>query len=57
MNQFLEVKEKFKDISFSYVFREFNSIANQLSKEAILLQEGLLYEQEFRGGTLISASE
>jgi ribonuclease HI len=57
MNQFLEVKEKFEDISFSHVFREFNSIADQLSKEALLLQEGLLYEQEFRGGTLISASE
>jgi hypothetical protein len=57
MNQFLEAKEKFEDISFSRVFREFNSIADQLSKEALLLQQGLLDEQEFRGGALISASE
>lgn len=44
MNQFLEVKGKFEEIFFSHVYREFNTIADKLSKEALILQEGLLSE-------------
>jgi len=48
MNQVLEV------ISISHVYQEFNIIVDQLSKEALLLQDGYFSEQEFGGGTQVS---
>jgi ribonuclease HI len=44
----LEKKKIFEEISFSHVYREFNYKADKLSKEALILQEGHLIEQEFR---------
>jgi hypothetical protein len=42
MEKSLEVKNLFEEICFSRIFREFNARADLLSKEAILLQEGIL---------------
>jgi ribonuclease HI len=55
--QFQEEKKKFEDIYFSHIYEEFNSLADQLSKEALLMQEGLLTEHEFMEGSQVSASE
>ena len=58
MNQVIEVKEIFEEeLSFSHVYREFNVIVDQLSKESLLLHESNLFEQDFRGGTQVSASK
>jgi hypothetical protein len=54
MNQVLEVKCNFYDLSFTHIYKELNTKVDQLSEEVMLLQEGFLYEQEFRGGTQIS---
>jgi hypothetical protein len=37
MNHFLEVKRNFEDISCTHVYREFNTITNQLFKEDLIL--------------------
>ena len=52
VNKALEVKNKFTEISFSDIHREFNSEADRLFKEALTLQEGTLSEQEFKDGEL-----
>jgi hypothetical protein len=52
MIKVLKVKEKFEEVSFNQIFREFNTRANLLSKEALSLQEWILREQEFRVGVL-----
>lgn len=44
------VEEKFEDVSCYHVFREYISIATQLSKEALLLQVGLLFEKSSKEG-------
>ena len=48
----LEVKLQFEFISFSHIYREFNSKADTLSKDALSLQEGTLLAQEFRADLL-----
>jgi hypothetical protein len=52
----LEVKMQFEEVSFAHIYRKFNSNADHLSKEAILLQEGFLAEQEFRENVLFAES-
>jgi hypothetical protein len=37
MNQILEIKISFDNISFYHIFREYNTKIDQLAKEAILL--------------------
>jgi hypothetical protein len=37
MNQILEIKISFDDISFHHIFREYNTKIDQRPKEAILL--------------------
>jgi hypothetical protein len=53
MMQCLQVKESYETLYFSHTYREINSMANQLSKEALLLQKGTLYEQEFKEGNQV----
>lgn len=50
----MEVKLQFEFISFSHVYREFNTKADSLSKEALSLPEDSLLTQEFRGADLLS---
>jgi ribonuclease HI len=57
MNQVMEVKNRFEEISFNHIYREYNTKADQLSKETLLMQEGILFEQEFRRGSQISIHE
>jgi hypothetical protein len=57
MKQVKEVKATFESISFTHVYFEFNTQANILSKEALIMQEGTLLVHEYRGGTLISKSQ
>lgn len=49
-----EDRRQFADISFKHIFRENNSHAGKLSKEALSLQEGLLIEQEFKDNLQVS---
>jgi hypothetical protein len=42
MNQVMQVKINFHDLYFTCIYREFNSKVDQLSKEELLLQEGVL---------------
>lgn len=48
MNLVQEVKASFDSILFTHVYQEFNSHADKLSKEALILQEGNLLEEVFR---------
>jgi len=57
MDLIKEVRDSFEWISFTYVFRELNSQDDELSKQALILQEVTLTEHPFRGGTLQSVSE
>ena len=54
MNRILGVKRVFEAISFMHIYGESNTQADQLSKEALSLQEGSLAEKEFSDGVLIS---
>jgi hypothetical protein len=45
-----KVRNMLVSISFQHVFRELNEKADKLSKEALLLQEGLLVTAETAGG-------
>ena len=57
LKQIEEVKVIFAELSFTHIFRELNCHAGNLSKDALLLQEGTLSEQVFRDGTLHPATE
>lgn len=52
----LEVKQHFDFISFTHIYREFNTKADSLSKDALSLQEGSLLLQEFKGHDLLAVS-
>jgi len=52
-----EVMEFFEWISFTHVFIDLNSQVDELSKQALILQEGSETKHEFRGGALQSPSE
>jgi hypothetical protein len=45
-----EVSNKFVYVSFQHVFRELNEKVDKISKESLLLQEGLLVIFETSGG-------
>lgn len=45
MNQVLEVKNRLNELSFTHIYREFNTKADQLSEEAIAMKGELLSEQ------------
>lgn len=55
MIQVLMVKGRFEENYFAHVYQELNSLADQFSKEALQLQEGLLSEQKFRGDSEVAA--
>jgi hypothetical protein len=57
MNQIQEVKNNSIDLFFTHIYREFNTQADHLLKEALVLQDGSFSEQAFRGGTLLLATE
>ena len=57
MNQIVEVKYNFHYISFTYLYREFNTNIENLSKDALLLQEGNFTKQVFIGDTVLLASK
>ena len=57
MNNIVEVKSHFHDISFTCVYREFNTNVYNLSKDVLLLQEGTFTEQVFKGGTVLPTSK
>ena len=48
MHKVMEVKFQFDFISFSHMYRYFNTKANSISKDVIALQEGTLVIQEFK---------
>lgn len=56
LNRVLEVKKFFDFISFTHIYREFNSRADYLSKSAFTLQEGTLLVQEYMEDSLSSKS-
>jgi hypothetical protein len=56
MSRVVEIKRRFEAISSLHIYWEFNIKANQLSKEALYLQEGIITIQEFRDGALVSES-
>ena len=57
MNKIVEVKSHFHDISFTCVYREFNTKVDNLSKDVLLLQEGTFTEQVFKGGIVLPTSK
>lgn len=46
LDQVLSVAAQFEDISFSHVKWQFNKIADELSKQAVLVQQGVLHVVE-----------
>jgi hypothetical protein len=42
MEKLREIRNLFEMVSFEHVYRELNEIADQLSKEVLTLQEGLV---------------
>ena len=48
MERVLEKISHFEQISFAHIYRDFNHKVDQLSKEALGLQEGILLENEVR---------
>ena len=57
MNNIVEVKSHFHDISFTCEYREFNTKVYNLSKDVLLLQEGTFTEQVFKRGTILPNSK
>ena len=53
MNQVKEVNYSFELIAFINFYQEFNDQTNKLFEEALILQEGILTELEFRGVALM----
>ena len=53
MNQVKEVNYSFELITFINFYQEFNDQTNKLFEEALILQEGILTELEFRGVALM----
>lgn len=51
-----KVKIQFIEISLTHIFREFNLQADSLSKDALLMHEGILSEQEFKDEVLLPVS-
>jgi ribonuclease HI len=45
-----EVKNQFNSVSFHHMYRELNEFADQLSKEALTLHEGLVITSEWIEG-------
>jgi hypothetical protein len=52
-----DLQSLFDWILFSHINREFNQLADGLSKQALLLHEGTLVELEFHEGVLQSELE
>ena len=57
MNNIVEVKSHFLDISFTCEYRELETKVDNLSKDVILLQEGTFTEQIFKGGIVLLTSK
>jgi hypothetical protein len=55
--QLQEISALFNIISFTHIRREFNSVADALSKDALLLSENYFVLEEFSEGGLISKRE
>ena len=53
MNQVKEVNYSFELVAFINVYQEFDDQTNKLFEEALILQEGILTELEFRGVSLM----
>ena len=56
MNSVLEVKNQFDLISFTRIYKVYNSKANTLSTDALILQEGYLTVHEYKEDVLSSKS-
>lgn len=57
LNQVIEVKNKFDDLTFTHIFQDFNTQADNLYIDSLRFQESTLTEHAFGGGTLLSAAE
>ena len=47
-------QEAFKEINFHHIYREYNSKVDKLSKEALVLDEGLLLYREWKNSLEVS---
>lgn len=51
LDRIMEKKLIFEEVSFAHVYREFNHKVDQLSKEALILEEGCLLGLEIKDHT------